>query len=212
MDLRIPLLNSLDFFVWGHLKSVFYKTPPHNIDKFTKRITVVRFSISDSLFQKDKEEFDDFIYVISFSPIISNFSYYSGVGTELHNLLSILTKKEARRLIKISFVEILKFVNHYSQRMLLLIPSLNFECDFSEITVYKITNKRIFGKIKHPFKNAVPIDPSSLLRLVRVTYTQLEDIKRILKVSSLKIKVNCIKYTLFVTFCKTHFLKWLNKI
>lgn len=35
---RSPDLNPLDYFLWGHIKSLVYKSPPENIDEMEQKI------------------------------------------------------------------------------------------------------------------------------------------------------------------------------
>jgi len=37
---RSPDLNSLDFFFWGHLKTLVYQTPVNNMEELRNRITI----------------------------------------------------------------------------------------------------------------------------------------------------------------------------
>lgn len=59
---RSPDLTSPDFFLWGHLKSVVYKTPPENIADLRQRITQECRSIPSPVFQKVREEFESRLY------------------------------------------------------------------------------------------------------------------------------------------------------
>jgi len=59
---RSPDLTSLDFFLWGHLKSVIYKTPPRDIIELKERIRNECAVISRRTFQNVREEFVNRLY------------------------------------------------------------------------------------------------------------------------------------------------------
>lgn len=54
---RSPDLAPNDFFLWGHLKSVVFRTPPHSVDELKTRITRACHEISTETFRKVREEF-----------------------------------------------------------------------------------------------------------------------------------------------------------
>ncbi|KYQ46369.1 hypothetical protein ALC60_14791, partial [Trachymyrmex zeteki] len=54
---RSPDLTPLDFFLWGHLKSVVYKTPPENINDLRQRIVQECRAIPTNTFQNVRSEF-----------------------------------------------------------------------------------------------------------------------------------------------------------
>lgn len=56
---RSPDLNPLDFFLWGHLKNVVYKTKPHNIEELKTRIRNECDNISQETINKVQREFID---------------------------------------------------------------------------------------------------------------------------------------------------------
>lgn len=59
---RSPDLSPNDFFLWGHLKSVIYKTAPENIQVLKNRITTVCRAITPETFQKVRQEFEARLY------------------------------------------------------------------------------------------------------------------------------------------------------
>lgn len=56
---RSPDLTPLDFFLWGHLKNVVYKTRPDNIEELKTRITNECNNISQETVSKVQREFID---------------------------------------------------------------------------------------------------------------------------------------------------------
>lgn len=59
---RSPDLTPLDFFLWGHLKSIVYKTQPADIDDLKRRIAAECRSISGEVFRNVREEFENRLY------------------------------------------------------------------------------------------------------------------------------------------------------
>ena len=52
-----PDLVPNDFFLWGHLKSVLYKTPLNTIEDLKQRITECCKKISSATFHSVRQEF-----------------------------------------------------------------------------------------------------------------------------------------------------------
>jgi len=59
---RSPDLTPLDFFLWGYLKSIVYKTRPADIDELKRRITAACQSISGEVFRNVREECENRLY------------------------------------------------------------------------------------------------------------------------------------------------------
>lgn len=59
---RSPDLAPLDFFLWGHLKSVIFKTQPPNIDQLRQRIIQECRNISKATLEKVRQEFENRLY------------------------------------------------------------------------------------------------------------------------------------------------------
>lgn len=59
---RSPDLTPLDFFLWGHIKSVVYKTQPDDIEDLKRRITEASRAIPEEVFQNVREEFENRLY------------------------------------------------------------------------------------------------------------------------------------------------------
>lgn len=59
---RSPDLTPLDFFLWGHLKSVVYKTPVADIQDLKDRIIRECRAITRETFQKVRQEFENRLY------------------------------------------------------------------------------------------------------------------------------------------------------
>ncbi|XP_050295593.1 uncharacterized protein LOC126735594 isoform X2 [Anthonomus grandis grandis] len=55
-------LTPLDFFLWGHIKSVVYKTQPDDIEDLKRRITEASRAIPEEVFQNVREEFENRLY------------------------------------------------------------------------------------------------------------------------------------------------------
>lgn len=60
---RSPDLTPLDFFLWGHLKSVVFKTQPDSIEDLQQRIIQECRAISPETFQKVREQFELRLYM-----------------------------------------------------------------------------------------------------------------------------------------------------
>uniref|UniRef100_A0A1Y1MEB7 Tc1-like transposase DDE domain-containing protein n=1 Tax=Photinus pyralis TaxID=7054 RepID=A0A1Y1MEB7_PHOPY len=56
---RSPDLTPLDFFLWGHLKSVVYKTEPASINDLRYRIVRECRSLSREVFKNVRNEFEN---------------------------------------------------------------------------------------------------------------------------------------------------------
>lgn len=54
---RSPDLNPLDFFMWGHMKNVVYKTKPRHIEELQERIRTEINNISQETINKVQQEF-----------------------------------------------------------------------------------------------------------------------------------------------------------
>jgi transposase len=54
---RSPDLTPMDFFLWGHIKSIIYKTPVENIEDLRNRIVEACNNIPLQTFQNVREEF-----------------------------------------------------------------------------------------------------------------------------------------------------------
>jgi len=59
---RSPDLTPLDFFLWGHLKTQVYKTPPESIQDLKNRITLECRRITRETLLKVREEFQNRLY------------------------------------------------------------------------------------------------------------------------------------------------------
>lgn len=59
---RSPDLSSLDFFLWGHLKSTVYKTQPASLQVLQERITVECQRITADMLQNVREEIENRFY------------------------------------------------------------------------------------------------------------------------------------------------------
>lgn len=59
---RSPDLTPLDFFLWGYLKSIVYKTAPESIPELRNRITEGCRQINRQTFQNVREEFENRLY------------------------------------------------------------------------------------------------------------------------------------------------------
>ena len=59
---RSPDLTPLDFFLWGHLKSVVYKTKPDSLQQLQDRIFQECRAISRETFVNVREEFENRLY------------------------------------------------------------------------------------------------------------------------------------------------------
>lgn len=59
---RSPDLTPLDFFLWGHLKSVVYKTQPRDIPELRRRIVEECQRITPETFQNLREQFELRLY------------------------------------------------------------------------------------------------------------------------------------------------------
>lgn len=59
---RSPDLTPLDFFLWGHLKTVVYKTQPADIDDLKRRIVAACRSLPAEVFRNVREEFENRLY------------------------------------------------------------------------------------------------------------------------------------------------------
>ena len=59
---RSPDLTPLDFFLWGHLKSVIYKTQPLNLEDLKNRIRRECAEIPRNTFRKVRSEFSNRLY------------------------------------------------------------------------------------------------------------------------------------------------------
>ncbi|GBN40441.1 hypothetical protein AVEN_125888-1 [Araneus ventricosus] len=57
--LRSPYLNPLDFFFWGHTKSLVYETPVDSAEDLVARIvdTVDKINTPPGIFQKMRQSF-----------------------------------------------------------------------------------------------------------------------------------------------------------
>ena len=56
---RLPDLSPLDFFLWGHVKTLVYSTKPQSIDDLQVRITRVIRDITASHLQNVFSEFQN---------------------------------------------------------------------------------------------------------------------------------------------------------
>lgn len=59
---RSPDLTPLDFFLWGYLKTMVYKTPPQDIQDLRHRITDTCRQINNVTFTKVRQEFENRLY------------------------------------------------------------------------------------------------------------------------------------------------------
>lgn len=59
---RSPDMNPLDFFLWGHLKTVVYKTPPANLDVLRARIVEEIRQITPETLTNVRNAFEDRLY------------------------------------------------------------------------------------------------------------------------------------------------------
>lgn len=59
---RSPDLTPLDFFLWGHLRSVIYKTQPASIEELKDRISRECRNISRETFRNVRKEFENRLY------------------------------------------------------------------------------------------------------------------------------------------------------
>lgn len=60
---RSPDLTPLDFFLWGHLKSIVFKTKPDSIEDLRQRIiTECRYNIPREVFHNVRTEFENRLY------------------------------------------------------------------------------------------------------------------------------------------------------
>lgn len=59
---RSPDLTPLDFFLWGHLKSVVYKTKPQNLEDLKARISAACREIQVEVFRNVREEYENRLY------------------------------------------------------------------------------------------------------------------------------------------------------
>lgn len=59
---RSPDLTPLDFFLWGHLKTVVYKTPPVDLVDLRNRIEIECRALRRETFQKVRDEFENRLY------------------------------------------------------------------------------------------------------------------------------------------------------
>jgi len=59
---RSPDLTPIDFFLWGHLKTVVYKTPNDNIEMLKTRIFDECHKLTPANFKNIRQEFQDRLY------------------------------------------------------------------------------------------------------------------------------------------------------
>ncbi|CAH1114890.1 unnamed protein product [Psylliodes chrysocephalus] len=59
---RSPDLTPLDFFLWGHLKSVVYRTPPQSIDDLRNRIIEECRDLTPHVFENIRNAFENRLY------------------------------------------------------------------------------------------------------------------------------------------------------
>lgn len=59
---RSPDLTPLDFFLWGHLKSVVFKTQPATIEELKQKITQECRLLTSEVFRNVREEFENRLY------------------------------------------------------------------------------------------------------------------------------------------------------
>ena len=59
---RSPDLTPLDFFLWGHLKSIVYKTEPRDLEDLKRRITAACRELQAEVFRNVREEFENRLY------------------------------------------------------------------------------------------------------------------------------------------------------
>lgn len=59
---RSPDLTPPDFFLWGHLKSVVFKTQPESIEELRRRITEECRALSRETFENVRQEFENRLY------------------------------------------------------------------------------------------------------------------------------------------------------
>lgn len=59
---RSPDLSPLDFFLWGHIKSVVYKTPPATLEELRRRITTVCREVTPQMLLNVRQRFEDNLY------------------------------------------------------------------------------------------------------------------------------------------------------
>lgn len=59
---RSPDLTPLDFFLWGYIKSIVYKTKPASLQELRQRIIEACRNIPREIFQKVREEFENRLY------------------------------------------------------------------------------------------------------------------------------------------------------
>lgn len=59
---RSPDLTPLDFFLWGHLKSVVYKSKVHSLEELRQRIVDECAKITPAMLQKVRAAFEDRMY------------------------------------------------------------------------------------------------------------------------------------------------------
>lgn len=59
---RSPDLSPLDFFLWGHLKSVVFRTKPNDIEELKRRITDACHQITPETLQSVRQQFEQRLY------------------------------------------------------------------------------------------------------------------------------------------------------
>ncbi len=59
---RSPDLNPLDFFLWGHLKSVVYKTQPTSLEDLRERIVMECRNLTNDMFENVRRAFEQRLY------------------------------------------------------------------------------------------------------------------------------------------------------
>ena len=59
---RSPDLTAIDFILWGHLKSVVYKTQPTSLNDLRERIIYECRRIPPETFRKVQQEFENRLY------------------------------------------------------------------------------------------------------------------------------------------------------
>lgn len=59
---RSPDLTPMDFFLWGHLKSVVYRTPPQSIDDLRNRIIEECRNLTPQVFENVRNAFENRLY------------------------------------------------------------------------------------------------------------------------------------------------------
>lgn len=59
---RSPDLTPMDFFLWGYIKSLVYKTQPVSLDELRQRIIEACQNIPREIFQNVRQEFENRLY------------------------------------------------------------------------------------------------------------------------------------------------------